>query len=166
MDEAIPFSGKVSYELLCEAQRLHSRKLRRWLVIGAIAIIAFGTVHFAISWRDGQPSFSGILALMLGIWFLVFPVVQRLRTKRVYNKSPYLKSLLHGAVSRATFAVESDKGRSEIPWSDFIKVLANDDLVLLYRGPNLFNIMAATFFASNDDWQRARSLALDMIRPS
>jgi hypothetical protein len=41
-------------------------------------------------------------------------------------------------------------------------VLADNEIVLLYRGPNMFNIMAKDFFDSDEQWQKARTMALEM----
>jgi hypothetical protein len=60
--------------------------------------------------------------------------------------------------------IETALSSATIPWSEFVKVLANGDTLLLYRAPNMFQILSERFFQSADDWQKARELSIELIK--
>lgn len=159
MSDAVRFEGTISREIFFRAQQLH---LKRRIAVARILAISAIVAGIALVQRDGSEMSAYTLAAC-GVTILVLFALGPVRSARQYDRSPYMHESFRGTVSPASYVVESIVGSAAIPWSKFVKAAAGDDIVLLYRGPNIFNIMAKEFFVSADDWQRARSIALEMV---
>ena len=156
----IPFSGVISRDVYIKAQLLNSSK-NIWLFRLVLAVAA---VIVAVSaYSNGDYVFSVIIA---GFGILYIPVIFAIRKwhiVRTYEKSPYLHEQSRGVLSETQFYVEAPLGTCAIPWRNIIKVRANNDLLLLYPGPNIFYILTREFFASDSDWMKARELVMRQV---
>jgi hypothetical protein len=158
MSNAIAFHGTITSDVFLKAQRLHSKRRSVAFLVVAFAAILFGLL---IRFKD-EADLGSLTLIAAGVTMIVLLALRRFRTRRIYEKSPYMHEAFRGSISPSAYSVETSVGSGTVPWSKFIKVLADDEIVLLYRGPNMFNIMAKDFFNSDEEWQQARKLALEM----
>ena len=155
-DSAISFQGTISEQLFLRAQKLHIGRGRLLLPL------LFGAVILGIWMMPGLPFLSKVLGTVGYIVVLpLVPVMQRRPWKRLYDRSPYLLEPIRGEPSEWGLRSEGSMGKSEIPWSKFVKYKIDDRTVLLYQAPNLFHVIAEEFFATTDDWIRVRRLIVD-----
>jgi hypothetical protein len=59
-----------------------------------------------------------------------------LQWRRTYRQSPLLHAPLAGSVSPDKFVAEGVTGRTEMTWSQFVRIRDADDVVLLYQSPD------------------------------
>jgi hypothetical protein len=155
-DSAISFQGTISERLFLRAQKLHIGRGRLLLPL------LFGAVILGIWIMPELPFLAKVLGTIGYVAVLaLLPVIQRRQLKRLYNRSPYLLVPIRGELSEWGLRSEGSMGKSEIPWSKFVKYKINDRTVLLYQAPNLFHVIAEEFFATTDDWIRVRRLIVD-----
>ena len=159
MAEAIQFSGTITPDVFWKAQKLHSR--RRLAVFGVIsvALILLGV----LTWGREDSNANTFIFIACGVTIPVAMLLRRMRAKWVYKKSPYLKKSYRGTISPEAYSIETDGGSARVPWTQFIKATSSDDVLLLYRGPHIFNIICRESFNSTEDWLKARSMALELI---
>jgi hypothetical protein len=84
---------------------------------------------------------------------------------RHYKKSPYLHDSLKGFVSEHRLWVETSTGHADVPWEAFIKRKQDDKIIMLYRGSNLFHMLAEELFANAGDWEEAKRLIEQKVPP-
>ena len=159
MDNVIRFEGRLSPEIYYRAQQLHSRRRRAFMALFGSAAVLLAIFQ----WYSGGPDIEVAAFGCGGIVLLTSLALRRFRFNRAYDKSPYLHETFTGTISHASYSAESAVGSAVLPWSKFVKVVTSDDMVLMYRGTNLFNIVAKEFFTSEADWQQAKAIALEMI---
>ena len=146
------FHGRgIARDFFLKAQLFHWKRRRLFVLIVAIAAIVIGP----LLWMKDPAKLGGFFVLAAGVLGLISLVLGPRRWGRMYDQTPYLTNEVRGIVSPTSYIVETGSSRNEIPWSQFIRAAATDELVLLYRGPNVFNCFAKSFFDTEDDWQRA-----------
>jgi hypothetical protein len=153
--EEINFAGKITPEIFLRLQYLH-------LGWSRFAGFSFIPVLVAIVMSE-KPDWK-----VVGILFITIIVVaaimlwwQKKNLLRIYKKSPYLHDYMEGSVSQNSLKVKNNTGQSDLQWSDFIKTKYTDDLVLLYRGPNLMNFLVREFFYEEVAWKKAITIIKD-----
>jgi YcxB-like protein len=77
---------------------------------------------------------------------------------RAYAQSPLLREPLEGSIAQDRFVVHGASGRTDMAWDRFVRVRQGKGVILLYQGPNVFNMLAREFFESEADWDSARRL--------
>jgi len=157
--DVIEFAGSISQDIFKKAYYLHFRRRTGPLVVIAIGLILLLIVS-AVSGRYDSVLIlvaSGTIGVLIGI------VAFRRKVNREFKKSPYIRTPRRGTITREKLHVETSLGQSDLPWSTFVKVDANDNLVLLYLGPSAFQILAKEFFASHDDWLNVRAMAMESV---
>jgi YcxB-like protein len=154
---SIAFEGTVSEPLFLRAQSLYAGRRRLLFVLFAAAF----TVGIWVTFSE-LPFLSKVLATVAAVSFVpLLPVIQRRQWKRLYNRTPYLLDPIRGEVSEWGLRAEGSMGKSEVPWPKFVKYEMDDGLILLYQGPNVFQLIAAEFFATRDDWIEARKIIVE-----
>jgi hypothetical protein len=155
--EEIPFRGVIARDVYFRAQRLNSNNAI-WLI--RLAAIAFMSIIAISAYSNGDYAFATTLAGLAAVYIPIILAVRTWRFGRIYDQSPYLHAQYHGKLTEANFHIEGPLGTSDIPWNKLVKVRANDDLLLLYIGPNIFHVLTRDFFASDVEWKEARALAM------
>jgi hypothetical protein len=156
-EPAIAFEGTISEGLFVRAQSLYGGRRRLLLPLFAAAFTGVIWVSF---WEIGL--LTKVLATVAAFALVpLIPVIQRRQWKRLYNRTPYLLEPIRGEVSEWGLRAEGSMGKSEVPWPKFVKYKIDDRVILLYQGPNIFHLIAAEFFATRDDWIKARQLIVD-----
>ena len=160
METSIPFHGTISRALFLRAQALHVGYRR-------LAFLIFPAAFAIMMWAGASaiPISVKVLATAIACAFVpLMAFLQRRQWQRLFTRTPYLADPIRGDVSEWGLRVESSMGKSEVPWERFVKYKMNDDLVLLYQGPNIFNLVAGEFFTTADDWAQARRIIVERGR--
>ena len=154
MENSIRFHGIISRPLYLRAQALHVGHRR-------LALLLFPAAFAVLIWAGARelPVWAKALTTIIACAFVpLMALFQRWHWQRLYTRTPYLLDPMSGDVSERGLRVESATGNSEVPWERFVKYKMRDDLILLYQGPNIFNVVAREFFASADDWAGAQRI--------
>ena len=152
-ESAISFQGTVSEQLFVRAQKLHVGRA------GLVILLFTATIIVGLWLFPGFPFLSKLLGTIAAVALVpLVPVLQRRQWKRLYDRSPYLMEPIRGELSEWGLRSEGSMGKSELPWSKFVKYKIDDRTILLYQGPNLFHVIADEFFATRDDWVKVRQL--------
>ncbi len=158
MIERVEFKGTITFDIFASAQHLFTGY--KWLSLLLLPLMMIG---FALPSCQSSSERTALFVLSsLSIPLLYFN--QKRKWRYYYKNSPYLKEPLCGIVSSDSITVQDNAGKSETPWSRFIKYKARKDIVLLYLGPNAFKIIAKQFFATREDWETARRLVISGLR--
>jgi len=156
-DSSIAFAGAISEPLFLRAQSLHVRRRILLLVLFAASVAVGILVGFS-----GIPFLAKVLGIAGGFAAApLIPVIQRRTWKRLYNRSPYLWEPIRGEVLDWGLKTVGSTGTSEVPWPKFQKYKIDDRIILLYLGPNIFHLVSAEFFATSDDWTKARQVIVE-----
>ena len=151
----IHFTGLITREIFMRAQKLHAG--RRWI------LFIYPIVMLPLIFLTGESLGTPIRIILITLAVLFVPLTrfaQRLALLRVFKKSPYLTISFKGVINDERFYLESDLGHIDLPWSSFIKYKQTDDIILLYQGPTIFQVLAREFFADQEEWERARTLSI------
>jgi hypothetical protein len=159
-NEAIRFSGMISKELFLNANRLH---MRRRLILSVVAVMVLWLGTATLLGAEMKRAF-GAIAIGCAVLFLLVAILRRFAWRRVYEKSPYIREMRTGVVSQQGLHVETSMGNSDVPWPKFIRARSSDGILLIYLGPNAFQILSKEFFASPADWEAARGIVLEQVR--
>lgn len=159
MESRIEYSALIDRSTYRAAQRLHMRAHTAAIWAGQVALVAYA------GWKLLPLSPSRFL-IVLPICLVFAPLLiwfQRRNLDRLYQSSPYLGAPVHMVMSREGIHFEAPTGEGMVPWSKFVKVRRARSLMLLYQTPSLFTIVARKFFATDEDWATAATLASEQI---
>ena len=155
MEPPIPYRGTVSWQLFKRAQWRHVGA--RWLFLFVFPVFMTATAYLS---SGPMPMGILILVVIAATAFVPFMLgFMVLQWRRTYRQSPLLHTPLAGSVSPDKFVAEGVTGRTEMTWSQFVRIRDADDVVLLYQSPNVFMMLAREFFESDAAWETARSFA-------
>ena len=158
MEENIEYNGTISYDVFEAAQYLFNGY--RWLTLLIIPIFTV-VAGFVLC----KSYLEWIILLALGLTSIpVLHAYQKWKWRYHYKRSPYLSEPLRGSVTQHGIITEVPSGKSETPWSNFIKMKSTDDLMLIYIAPNAFKTLSRNFFSSSEDWEMARQLVMNGLR--
>jgi hypothetical protein len=148
----ITFRGRIDRKLYAQALRRQQRGLQSIAVLWIFASL-FGLASASL---DDAPMWGLPLFLLLcGVLILAAPW---LAARKALASGKILGAPLSGSADESRIVLESEYGRSELPWSAFHRAKVMPDLVLLFTSAQQFHIVARTFFASDEEWQRFREL--------
>lgn len=148
----ITFRGTIDRKLFARALRRQQRVLRSIAVLWVVvSLIGFGSAKMGDPATWGWPLFL----LLFGVLILASPW---LTARRALASGKMIGAPLSGSADESRIVIESEYGRSELPWSAFHRVKVMPDMVLLFASAQQFYVIARTFFASEDEWQRFREL--------
>ncbi|WP_407639370.1 YcxB family protein [Geotalea uraniireducens] len=105
-----------------------------------------------------------ILFVLAGLSIPALYYYQKWKWHYHYNHSPYLNEPLKGIVTTDSIITEVSSGKSETPWSNFIKYKSTENIMLLYLGPNVFKTIARDFFTSTEDWEKAKLIVMNGMK--
>jgi len=158
MDENVEYKGKISYDVFEAAQYLFNG--HRWLTL-LITPVFTVLAGFVLC----KSYLEWFILLSLGLMSIpVLHAYQKWKWRYHYKRSPYLSEPLKGSVTKNGIITEVPSGKSETPWPNFIKFKSTEDLMLLYIAPNAFKTLSKEFFASSEDWEKARQLVRNGLK--
>jgi len=154
MNQIVRFHGTISWQLFKRPQWKHLG--RRLLILLLFPLLMTGYTY----WTQGTLTSMLVALVISSLWVPMMLVVSLFIWRRMYMKTPSLHQQLAGSVSSEKFILEAVTGRTEMTWSQFVRIRDCKDFLLLYHGPYQFNILAREFFESDATWETARSVAL------
>jgi hypothetical protein len=102
------------------------------------------------------------IALLAGIIGCGFPLAMSWLTvrqwRRLHRDSPHFREPVSAAITEDGIEFSSTMVSGRLPWSAFIKMKEQDDLVLVYQAPNMFSIVSPEFFETPASWAEARDI--------
>lgn len=152
-------SGALSSRHHLAALRLHrQRSARRHLFLltacaVAGAILAFGG-HVLMGLVLAGAGVGGVIGEVIHSTFLL-----PRRAEKIYSQQAALRATYVYSWDKDGIRVSSDTVQATRPWSDYIKTLENQDLLLLYHSDVLFEIFPKSWFANREQADEFRTLA-------
>jgi hypothetical protein len=136
------------------AQRLHYRRSKTWrwlalhsaVLLGVAAFLAFGPYQSAAirGWTWLIPTLVAWLwVVALSSRYLVMPR----RLHRMFSESRMLRQPRSYSWDEAALTTQSGAGTDIIPWGDFLKSDADEQVFLLYTTPRQFLCIPRRAFA-------------------
>ncbi|MDQ6786176.1 MAG: YcxB family protein [Acidobacteriota bacterium] len=151
-ENTIQYQGSISWKNFAKAQMIHIKS--QWL-----RMMLFPAIFTPIIWFQQVSILTKILATLLALSFVpLMMAFQMIAAYWSYKHSPYLQKPIKGFVSDDLLRTENGLGTSEMEWKMFTKHKETDDCILLYSSPQGFNLLTKEFFASENDWNKAREI--------
>ena len=152
-------SAAISSQDYLAALRLHRQRAvkRQALVLAAFALA--GVVVVVLGYR-----MIGLILVGAGVGGLIGGFLQsRLALPRkagkIYDQQASLRDTYTYSWDKDALSVSSETGQARRPWSNYIKFLENDQLLLLYHSDIMFEIFPKSWFSSKEQVDEFRSLA-------
>ncbi len=153
-------SGAISSKHYVDALRLHRQKAvkRQLLVLVAFAVI--GAIVVAAGYR-----LIGLILIGAGVGGLIGEFIQSRfllprRAEKIYNQQAALRANYTYSWGEDGVSVSSETVQAKRPWSDYIKTLENEHLLLLYHSDIMFEIFPKAWFANPEQANEFRALAI------
>lgn len=154
----IPFEGTLAFEDFLHAQKLHGG-VRGGPILPAI-IIGLSAIGLALSL-----GFQRHLTFRWEYAFLAVPLVvvaalylRRFRYRRMWASSKLNAQPMMGHISEVGVEVRLPILEARMTWHAYLKFKADDDLLLIYQQPGMFNLFPKRFFRDDADWRACREL--------
>lgn len=152
-DSGIPFRGALTEPIYVAAQ-LRAIRRRGAFRILVVVLLLLSMAVFLLPNKDLLEKV--VLAALLLLMIPVCPwAVKRSLRQRYRRVAAYLRPF-EGLVAVEKVTITEASGESRIPWRDFSAVIVDEDLVLLFRNPEMMHILHPGFFASVADWETAK----------
>lgn len=156
----IYYAGKVTKQEYYRCFVLHNsrRPWQKWLFGLAMVVMIAG----AIVMRSQNPRMFSDYApsLLFGLLFLSYPWWTPLLSLVSYDqKGNFFHNNLHGVISEETITINSEKLQIELQWTRFVDYEMDKDFLLLYQGPNHFNIFVRSMFSNQAEWEKFATIA-------
>lgn len=152
-------SGAISSRHYLAALQLHRQRAvkRQLLVLGALAVA--GAIVAAAGYV-----LIGLVLVGAGVGGLIGELIQSRfvlprSARKIYNQQAALRATYTYSWDKDGLSVSSDTVQAKRPWSDYIKTLENEDLLLLYHSDIMFEIFPKSWFASREQADEFRTLA-------
>ena len=152
-------TAAISAKDYLAALRLHRKRAvsRQLLVLSVVA--AGGLFALVLGYR-----LIGFILIGAGIGGLIGELVQsRLllprRAEKIYDQQASLRATYTYTWDESGLSVSSENGHASRPWSDYVKLLENDQLLLLYHSDIMFEIFPRSWFSSQEQADEFRAAA-------
>lgn len=152
-------SGAISSQHYLAALRLHRQRAvkRQLLVLAAFALA--GAIVAAAGYR-----FMGFILVGAGVGGFIGESIQSRfvlsrRAEKIYGQQVSLRATYTYFWDKDGISVASETAQAKRPWSDYIKTLENDHLLLLYHSDIMFEIFPKSWFVSQEQADEFRALA-------
>lgn len=161
MENPIHYSGHISKDIFLQAQKIHGGWMQRCLpyIVPLVLMLMWGNGGPApedIAHKIPQLRLLAPIAILFGF---VLAFTQKFQLRRYYNKNvAYFQTPLTGEVDENRYFCRAPEGESNIPWGSFTHAKKGTGIVLLYRSPQIFNVLHKSFFSSEQDWIDAYNL--------
>lgn len=152
-------SGAVSSKDYLDALRLHRRKAVKRQLLLLFALAAIGMVVAATG-----NLLIGIILIGAGVGgfigeFVLSNLTLPRRARKIYSQQAALRANYTYSWDKNGVSVSSENANARRPWSDYIKTLESEDLILLYHSDIMFEIFPKSWFANKEQVDEFRNLA-------
>jgi hypothetical protein len=149
----VRFRGTLTPEIYARGLRATGRGLRfaAW-TLGLAGLIGLASAHIdrPVTW--GLPLFL----VLLGIMLLRTP---QMTVKRAFATDRFISEPFSGEADEQGMRIESEHGRSDLPWALMQKVVLLPDMVIVYQSASLFRVLPREFFEDDASWEAFRKMA-------
>jgi hypothetical protein len=152
-------SASISSQNYLAALRLHRQRVvkRQLLVLAALAVA--GMIVVVLGYM-----LIGLILVGAGVGGFIGEFVQSRftlprRAEKIYKQQASLRDTYTYSWDKENLSVSSETGQARRPWSDYIKFLENDQLLLLYHSDVMFEIFPKSWFSSKEQVDEFRALA-------
>ena len=149
----VRFRGTLTPEIYARGLRATSGRLRftAWsLAIAGLIGLASAHIDRPVTW--GLPLFL----VFFGIMLLRTPAMT---VKRAFATDRFVSEPFSGEADEQGMRIESEHGRSDLPWALMQKVVLLPDMVIVYQSASLFRILPREFFDDDASWEAFRKMA-------
>jgi hypothetical protein len=152
-------SGAISSKHYLDALRLHRQKAVKRQLLVLVALAAVGVLVAAAGYR-----LIGLILIGAGVGGLIGEFIQSRfllprKAEKIYNQQAALRANYTYSWDKDGVSVSSATVQAKRPWSDYIKTLENEHLLLLYHSDIMFEIFPKTWFANPEQADEFRVLA-------
>jgi hypothetical protein len=149
----VRFRGTLTPEIYARGLRATGGRLRftAW-TLGLAGLIGLASAHIdrPVTW--GLPLFL----VFFGIMLLRTP---QITVKRAFASDRFVSEPFSGEADEQGMRIESEHGRSDLPWALMQRVVLLPDMVIVYQSANLFRILPREFFDDDASWEAFRTMA-------
>lgn len=163
------YTFQVQPDDMVQLRRLGMRP-RKWLAIVGyvvLAILAAAMVLWIYEWIASGVLPGGIgwtFGLAAYFWF-IFAVAVPWRQRRIFRQQKTLRHPVTVEFTEEAFVAEAAHGHSRLPWAELHKWKSNSKLILIYHSDALCNLVPRRAFASDEDFQAARTFVARKMGP-
>lgn len=164
----IHYAGKITKDNFLKALLLHSSQLKRqkWLFGIVLSLFFLAALVLQIQkpaeLADILSSLfpSGLIILV----FLTFPWwVPYVQSMSYDQKGNIYRNNVFGMIDETEITISGTDIKANFRWDGFINYKVKKDMLLLYRGPNNFNIFITSMFSNQDEWEKFTILVKDKL---
>jgi len=146
------------------AQNLHARQgwLVTWLGYCMLALVALAFIGEIVLAAMGLLAWTYVLypAVILGFLALYRFYLRPYQVNRSYAQNKELSSPFEIELTDEGYGISNTYGSGKIPWKDFAKWREDDQVILLYRTDNMFNMIPKRLLQDETEAQ----YILEMLR--
>ncbi len=153
----IPFEGTLTYEDFLHAQRLHAG-MRGGYVLPAIVVTIASLLIGLMAWDRPRLTPATLLAFSVPLVVLALLVVRRYSYRQMWTASKLNGQPMMGHISDVGVELRLPILEARMTWPAYLKYKADDELLLIYQQPAMFNLFPRRFFRDDADWQASREL--------
>ena len=159
----VSFEGNVSLKDYQKANFYHARTRFLWS-----ALIYFVAVLIAVRGIVGYLDALFVLLSLAGavILILLLILIAYLRVKSAYNSDATRKLRQHYVADLDGISFSTEQSSANLSWNDFIAVKEHKDIFVLYVSKVKILIIPKSFFKSEEDITRFKSLIAENCRTS
>ena len=143
-------SGAISSQQYLDALRLHrQRPVRRQLLV-LISLALAGVIVAVVAHR-----LLGLILVGAGVGGLIGEFIQSRfilprKAEKIYNQQAALRATYTYSWDKEWLSVWSETVQAKRLWSDYIRTLENEQLLLLYHSDIMFEIFPKSWFVSQE----------------
>ncbi len=159
----VPFRGQLTEEqYMSMAQLIWPKMLKAtpFLVFVGVGILLWRL--WPLSFDQPFRILQVLIVVAIGVAVAMAP---KIGARKAWRSDPILQVEIHGSLSDEGLRWQQEERGIRLPWSSIVGYRATDDFLLLYRTPRQFLWLMRSFFASQEDWQRALALASQHSKP-
>ena len=169
MEQPIIVKYRWSADDLLQGYRYHWRQSWRppfriafsaAIYIVAILCVAAGIVAY----RNGDFSVGLIICPLLGLYWLLRPLVFRWKVRRQFAKRPDKDREIEWEIAPDKILVRSSLGHSEFCWERFTKCVQTPSGLMFYPVDQIFHFLPRRGFSSDADFEQVAELAKSKIQ--
>lgn len=153
-------SGSISYKNYLDSLRFHRQRAVKRLMIVLATLAVAGMIGVAAGY-----SLAGLILVGASIGgvigeFLEYRFLLPRRANKIYRQQVALRANYIYYWDKEWLSFSSDRAQGKRLWSDYTRILENDELLLLYHSDVMFEIFPKAWFTSPEQANEFRALAI------
>ena len=153
----VHFRGTLDRHSVLEALRLQNRGLAG---LGMLFVVCGGIVLLRADISNPATWGGPLFIFLLGAFWLAMPWIS---ARKQLQTNAMLAAPTVGSADDEHFVVETEFGRSTIPWAKFHRVLVGSKVALLFISASQFHLIAERYFEEPAQWDEFKRLVTQKI---